>query len=128
MKYQYWQAVNRAWCWHLKGGGQVVAHGEGYVDEADVLRAIDLERRSVETKVRFAAQDGRVVTTTMSNSSVDSWQKSVPIRYDPRDPGKAIEDSNIIPYAGAVTILIGAGMFLRFAWLASLHNGRKYFM
>ena len=47
MKYEYWQAKNRVWCWHLKAAdGQVVAQGEGYVDKPDVLRAIDVARRA----------------------------------------------------------------------------------
>ena len=192
MKYEYWQDKKRVWCWHLKAGGQVVAHGEGYVDKPDVLHAIDLARRSRPaegdvrqsrryrlsfaallavvvaagllwgvadivltrwdgslvtvdadvvstashgsgknrthyTTLRFAALDGRIVTTTMSNSSV-SGETTVRVRYNPLNPKEALEDSNIIPYMYAMTLLIVAGMFLRLAYLSSLHDGQNHFM
>ena len=46
MRYQYWQDPKLVWCWHLTGGGKVLAHGEGYADKPAVLRAIELARRS----------------------------------------------------------------------------------
>ncbi|MBC8023758.1 MAG: DUF3592 domain-containing protein [Burkholderiales bacterium] len=193
MKYEYWQDKKRVWCWHLTGDGQVVAHGEGYVDKPDVLRAIDLSRRSrpgegevgqsrryrlsfaallaivvaagcfwgsgavvlprwdgslvavdadvvrtvshgsgkhrsTYTTVTFATLDGRSVTTTMPNSSVESGTTAVRVRYNPLNPKEAIEDSNIIPYVGSMTFLFFAGWFLWLARKASLHDGQKYFM
>ncbi len=193
MKYQYWQNKKLVWCWHLKSDGQVHAQGEGYVDKPDVLRAIDLSRRSrpgdgdvghsrryrlsfaallavvvaagglwatvaavlprwdgslvsvdadvvrtvshgsgkhrsTYTTVTFATLDGRSVTTTMSNSSVDAGATTVRVRYDPLNPKQAMEDSTTIPYIYSTIFLWFAGWFLWLARKASLHGGQKYFM
>jgi len=46
MKYQYWQGKKNAWCWHLTDDGQVLAHGDGYADKPQMLRAVEDSRRS----------------------------------------------------------------------------------
>ena len=46
MRYQYWQGKKNLWCWHLAGDGQVLAHGEGYADKPEMLRAIEVSKRS----------------------------------------------------------------------------------
>lgn len=43
MKYQMWQASNKQWYWHLKAAnGEIIAHGEGYVNKTDCERAVNL--------------------------------------------------------------------------------------
>ena len=47
MRFEYWQASNGRWHWHLKGaGGEKIAQGEGYETEADLLRTISLVKGS----------------------------------------------------------------------------------
>jgi hypothetical protein len=86
------------------------------------------KNRTSYTTVRYVLGDGRDVTTTLSNSSVEPGATTVRIRYDTLNPRKALEDSNIIPYVLAMTMLCGAGLFLRLAHMASLHDGQKHFM
>jgi hypothetical protein len=79
------------------------------------------------TTVRFATPDGRMVTTTMSNSAVDGGATTVRVRYNPLRPKEAMLDSNITPYMLAMSVLIGAGFFLWLAYVASLQDWRKHF-
>lgn len=68
-----------------------------------------------------------MVGTTVKNSPAIG-ATTVRVRYDPSNPKEAILDSNITPYVGVVTLLIGAGFFLWLAYLSSLHDGQKHFM
>ena len=53
MYYRYWQSTqNGHWYWHLRAANhEVIAHGEGYVNEADCLRAIGLVKSSQSAPV-----------------------------------------------------------------------------
>ena len=52
MKFEYWKAVTGPWSWHLKGAnGEKIAQGEGYENEADLLRTISLVKGSINAPV-----------------------------------------------------------------------------
>lgn len=97
------------------------------VDAAVVSVSSAPGKRMSSTTVRFAALDGRVVTTSVQNSP-ELGATTARVRYNPLDPNKAALDSNIVPYVSVLTILMGVGFFLRLAYLASLHDGQKHFM
>lgn len=54
MTYWYWQSKqDRQWYWHLKAGnGEIIAHGEGYRNEADCVAAIGLVKNSGSAPVK----------------------------------------------------------------------------
>lgn len=85
------------------------------------------KRRTEYTAVRFAALDGRVISTTVRDSP-QKGATAARVRYNPRNPKEALLDANITPYVIVVTILIVVFFFLRLAYLASLHDGQKHFM
>ena len=46
-RFIYWKASDRDWRWHLKAANhEILAHGEGYVSRAGVLRGIAAVQRA----------------------------------------------------------------------------------
>jgi len=52
MKFTYWKNQYNQWYWRLRAhNGQIIASGEGYVNQVDCLRAINLVKLAHDAPV-----------------------------------------------------------------------------
>lgn len=79
------------------------------------------------TKVRFAVPDGRVFTPMIHNVDVEG-DTTIQIRYNPLDPNEvSLADSGANEIRFSLAMLIAMIVFLRLAYMASLHDGEDHF-
>ena len=76
-------------------------------------------------QIRFSLPNGRTITTTLRPAPfvVTSGETTVRIRYKPRDPRKAVADSDAKPYLAVAFMLSIGVIFLVGAYFASLRDG-----